>query len=117
MAQLADVTNELIREEIEEYIQRPDEIVRIVELFARVSPKMQDIAAAIIEGEDDVVDELTTQALAENVDATPAAGSPSESLPRMRWRACAELGGRNFRNLMQSVKAQYRPFVTASNGL
>jgi 5-methyltetrahydrofolate--homocysteine methyltransferase len=69
MAQLADVTNEFIREEIEEYIQRPDEIERIVELFARVSPKMQDIAAAIIEGEDDVADELTQQALADGVDA------------------------------------------------
>jgi 5-methyltetrahydrofolate--homocysteine methyltransferase len=69
MAQLADITNELIREEIEEYVQRPDEIERSVELFARVSPKMQDIAAAIIEGEDDVVDELAKQALADGVDA------------------------------------------------
>jgi len=69
MAQLADITNEFIREEIEEYVERPDEIERSVELFARVSPKMQYIAAAIIEGEDDVVDELTKQALADGVDA------------------------------------------------
>jgi 5-methyltetrahydrofolate--homocysteine methyltransferase len=69
MAQVADITNELIREEIEEYVQRPDEIERSVELFARVSPKMQAIAAAIIEGEDGVVDELTKQALADGVDA------------------------------------------------
>ena len=69
MAKLEDISNEFIREEIEEYIQRPDEIERIVDLFARVSPKMQDIAAAIIEGEDDVADELTQKALADGVDA------------------------------------------------
>ena len=69
MAQLADITNEFIREEIEEYLERPDEIERSVELFARVSPTMQQVAAAIIEGEDDVVDELTKQALADGVDA------------------------------------------------
>ena len=69
MAKLEDISNEFIREEIEEYVERPDEIERSVELFARVSPKMQDIAAAIIEGEDDVADELTQQALADGVDA------------------------------------------------
>lgn len=69
MAKLEDISNEFIREEIEEYVERPDEIERSVELFARVSPKMQDIAAAIIEGEDDVADELTQQALEDGVDA------------------------------------------------
>ncbi len=69
MAELADISNEFIREEIEEYVERPDEIERSVALFARVSPLMQEIAAAIIEGEDDIVDELTQKALEDGVDA------------------------------------------------
>jgi 5-methyltetrahydrofolate--homocysteine methyltransferase len=69
MSELTDITNEFIREEIEEYIERPDEFERSVELFARVSPEMQAIAAAVIEGEDDVVDELTQAALSAGVGA------------------------------------------------
>lgn len=69
MAELSDIANETIREEIEEYVERPEEIERSVELFARASPLMQDIAAAIIEGDDDEVDELTKKALAEDIDA------------------------------------------------
>jgi 5-methyltetrahydrofolate--homocysteine methyltransferase len=69
MPELTDITNEFIREEIEEYIERPDEFERSVELFARVSPEMQAIAAAVIEGEDDVVDELTRAALSTGVGA------------------------------------------------
>jgi 5-methyltetrahydrofolate--homocysteine methyltransferase len=69
MPELTDITNEFIREEIEEYIERPDEFERSVELFARVSPEMQAIAAAVIEGEDDDVDELTQAALSAGVGA------------------------------------------------
>ena len=69
MAELSDIANEFIREEIEEYIQRPDEYERSVELFARVSPEMQDIAAAIMEGDDDDVDKLTQEALTAGVEA------------------------------------------------
>ncbi len=69
MAELSDIANETIREEIEEYVERPEEIERSVELFARARPLMQDIAAAIIEGDDDEVDELTRKALAEDIDA------------------------------------------------
>jgi len=69
MAELSDIANETIREEIEEYLERPEEIERSIELFARASPKMQDIAAAIIEGDDDEVDRLTVEALAEDVEA------------------------------------------------
>lgn len=69
MAELGDITNEFIREEIEEYIERPDEYERSVELFARVTPEMQAVAAAVIEGENDVVDELTRTALGSGVDA------------------------------------------------
>ena len=62
MPELKDITNEFIRDEIEEYIERPDEYQRSVELFARVSPEMQAIAAAVIEGEDGDVDQLTQAA-------------------------------------------------------
>ncbi len=63
MAQIDDIDNELIRSEIEEFIERPDERERMIEMFARARPAMQEISAAIIEGEDDEVDELTRKAL------------------------------------------------------
>jgi len=69
MAELADITNDLIREEIEDYLERPDEKARSIELFARVSPEMQAIAAAVIEGDDDDVDEMTQAALGNGVEA------------------------------------------------
>ena len=69
MAELGDIANELIREEIAEYIERPEEIARNVELFARARPLMQDIAAGIVEGDDDEVDALTRRALDEGVEA------------------------------------------------
>jgi 5-methyltetrahydrofolate--homocysteine methyltransferase len=69
MSELSDISNELIREEIEEYIERPDEFERSVELFARVTPEMQAIAAAVIEGDDDDVDQLTRAALEAGVGA------------------------------------------------
>ncbi|MEE8173490.1 MAG: corrinoid protein [Alphaproteobacteria bacterium] len=69
MAELSDIGNEFIRQEIEEYLERPEEIARNIELFARVRPAMQEIAAALIEGEDGEVDRLTKQALEEGVEA------------------------------------------------
>ena len=63
MAQIEDIDNALIREEIDEFIERPDERERMIEMFARARPAMQEISAALIEGEDDEVDELTKQAL------------------------------------------------------
>ncbi len=69
MAVLSDIANEFIRQEIEEYLERPEEIERNIELFARVRPAMQEIAAALIEGEDDMVDRLTKQALVDGTEA------------------------------------------------
>ncbi len=69
MAELNDIANEVIRDEIAEYLERPEEIERNIELFARAKPLMQDIAAAIVEGDDDVVDQLTAKALGEGIDA------------------------------------------------
>lgn len=63
MAELLDIQNEFIRDEIEEFLEVEEERDRTVELFANVSPEMQAIAAALIEGEHLVVDELTRQAL------------------------------------------------------
>ena len=69
MTQLSDVANETIRFEIEDYLEQPDEISRNIELFSRASPLMQDIAAALIEGEHHEVNRLTGHALTEGVDA------------------------------------------------
>ena len=69
MAELTDIANEIIRREIEEYVDRLEEVERNVDLFARVRPLMQEIAAALIEGDDGTVDRLTQQALDEDIDA------------------------------------------------
>ena len=69
MAELSDITNETIREEIEEYIKRPGELQRSIDLFARTTPAMQDIAVGIIEGEDGEVDRLTLAGLADGIEA------------------------------------------------
>ena len=69
MAQIDDIGNELIRSEIEEFIERPDERERMIETFARARPAMQEISAALIEGEDDDVDELTRKALDDGITA------------------------------------------------
>jgi len=69
MAQLSDIANAVIRAEIEEFIDDPAEVERNVELFAQASEPMQNIAAALVEGDNDLVDELTTAALAGGTDA------------------------------------------------
>ena len=69
MPALGDVANAIVRAEIEEYLERPEEIERNVALFARARPLMQDIAAGIIEGADGEVDALTRRALDEGVEA------------------------------------------------
>ena len=69
MADLQDISNEKIRQEIEEFVENPDEIERNIETFARVRPLMQEIAAALIEGDDGTVDALTKQAHEDKIDA------------------------------------------------
>ena len=63
MAELKDVSNDFIRQEIDEFIERPDERTRIINLFASAKPNLQDIAAALIDGDNELVDKLTRQAL------------------------------------------------------
>src|SRR5262249_42523924 len=69
MANLSEITNEFIRNEIAEYIERPDERERITNIFAKASAKMQAIAAALIDGDNELVDQLTKQALGEDIPA------------------------------------------------
>jgi len=69
MAELSDVTNEFIRQEIAEFIERPNERERIINLFARARPKMQTIAAALIDGDNDLVNQLTKESLGEGIEA------------------------------------------------
>ena len=69
MAELSDIQNQTLVDEIEEYLERPEEIERFIELFSAAKPMLQDIAAAIIEGDDDGVDELTTKALESGIEA------------------------------------------------
>ena len=69
MAELSDIVNETIRLEIEEFLEIPEEIARNVEIFSRARPLMQEMAAALIEGEHHVVDALTRRALDEEIDA------------------------------------------------
>ena len=63
MASINNIANEFIREEIEEFLEAPDEIERTIDIFAQTTPAMQDIAAALIDGDHHTVDELTEAAL------------------------------------------------------
>jgi len=69
MAELKDVSNDFIRQEIEEFIERPDERARIINLFAGSRANLQAIAAALIDGDNELVDQLTRQALDEGLEA------------------------------------------------
>jgi 5-methyltetrahydrofolate--homocysteine methyltransferase len=69
MAEISNVSNEFIRQEIEEFIERPEERERTINLFARARPEMQVIAAALIEGDNETVDQLTRQALDSGIEA------------------------------------------------
>lgn len=70
MADLSDVSNAFIREEIEQFVERPDERQRIIDMFAEVRPELQEIAAGLIEGDDDLVDEQTRAQLDGGAEAT-----------------------------------------------
>ena len=69
MPAISDIENEFVRQEIEEYIERPDERERTITTFSKARPLMQTIAAALIDGDNETVDRLTRQALAEGIEA------------------------------------------------
>ncbi len=63
MAELSEISNAFIREEIEEFVERDDEKQAMVNLYAATSEDMQKVAAGIIDGDNELVDKLTKQAL------------------------------------------------------
>ncbi len=69
MASINDIANAFLREEIEEFLERPEEITVFIEMFAQAAPAMQDIAAALIDGDHHTVDDLTAGALAGGTEA------------------------------------------------
>jgi len=69
MAAISDIGNEFIRQEIEEYIERPEERARTIATFAKARPEMQIIAEALIDGDNETVDRLTREALAAGIEA------------------------------------------------
>ena len=69
MPAIEDVGNEFLRGEIAEFVTRPDEIERLINLYSGSSPALQDIAAALIDGDDEKVDELTRAQLDAGVTA------------------------------------------------
>ena len=69
MAELKDIQNELIRREVEEFVERDNERQELIGLYVKSSPAMQAIAAAIIVGDQHQSDKLTKAALDDSVDA------------------------------------------------
>ena len=69
MAKITDIENGFIREEIEEYLERPNETEIAINTFAQVTPAMQEIAAALIDGDHHTVDRLTSEALGKGTGA------------------------------------------------
>ncbi len=69
MAEIADIKNEFIRDEIEEYIERPDERDHLIRAFAKTSSEMQEISASLIDGAHLTVDKLTKEALDSGTEA------------------------------------------------
>src|SRR5258707_8365084 len=69
MAELSDITDEIIRREIEEFVERPEERARNIALFARVKPLLQEVAVAVIDGEHITAGQLTRRALDEGIEA------------------------------------------------
>ena len=69
MASINDIANEFVRNEIEEYLEQPDERESVIETFAKSSAAMQVIGAALIDGQHKTVDKLTKKALADSVPA------------------------------------------------
>jgi 5-methyltetrahydrofolate--homocysteine methyltransferase len=67
--ELENVKNDFLRQEVEEFVEREDERARLIDLYTRARPELQDIAAALVDGDDDTVDSLTRAALD---DGTPA---------------------------------------------
>ena len=69
MPELGDIQNEFIRQEIEEYVERDNERSELISLYSKTRPNLQDLAAAIIDGQHHTSDELTKAALDADISA------------------------------------------------
>jgi len=69
MFTLKDISNESIRNEIEQYIAKSEERDPLVQAFAKMRPEMQEIGAALVGRDHQRVDVLTRQALEAGVEA------------------------------------------------
>jgi len=63
MADLADIPNEFIRAELDEFVERENERRELIGLYAASAPHLLEIAAAIIDGRNHDADRLTLEAL------------------------------------------------------
>lgn len=63
MPELSDIANDFLRDEIDEFVDRPDERERLIGLFSGATSEMQAVAAALVDGDHTTVDELTKAAL------------------------------------------------------
>ena len=70
MPNLNDIKNEFIREEIDQFIELPNEKSHMISIFSAVNPELLIIAAAVIDGDDQSVDTLTKQQLDNGTAAT-----------------------------------------------
>ncbi len=70
MAELSDIQHDTIREQVEEYVEREDERQEMIDLYVGTSPPMQEIAAGVIQGFHEQVDQLTLDALEGGTEAT-----------------------------------------------
>ena len=63
MAELADIPNEFIKNELDEFVEREDERAELIELYSQSAPHLLEIGAAIISGRNEDADRLTVEAL------------------------------------------------------
>ncbi len=63
MADLADIPNEFIRAELDEFVERENERRELIGLYTASAPHLLEIAAAIIDGRNHDSDRLTLEAL------------------------------------------------------
>ncbi|HAB13286.1 MAG TPA: cobalamin-binding protein [Planctomycetaceae bacterium] len=63
MAELADIPNEFIKNELDEFVEREDERAELIDLYSRSAPHLLEIGAAILSGRNEDADRLTVEAL------------------------------------------------------
>lgn len=69
MLTLKDISNEFIRNEIEQYVAKPEERDPLIQAFSKMRPEMQEIGAALVGRDHQRVDLLTSQALEAGTEA------------------------------------------------